>query len=114
MSLQGKENKPKIYIGSTCNSFKKRYYGHKASFEKPDLEKSTQLARYIWKIKRKKLDYKIKWTIVKKSRQKIPNIKFCQICNLERISIAMADKLTLLNSRNELITKCPHNKKLYY
>ena len=112
--LENSTKEPKLYIGSTCNSFKQRYYGHKASFDKPNLENSTQLSKYIWKLKRKKQDYQIKWTILKKSRQKRPNIKLCYICNLERMAIATAKRKNLLNSRNELVTKCPHNKRLYF
>ena len=34
---------PKVYIGSTSNTFKQRFYGHKASFSNEKLKGSTQL-----------------------------------------------------------------------
>ena len=105
-------NSPKVYIGSTRNTFKQKYYGHKTSFNKEKLRGSTQLARYICKLKKAKQDYNIKWTIIKQSYQNTPSIKFCKLCNLERIEIAKNKKAALLNSRNELVTKCPHNRKL--
>ena len=110
----GCEGNAKIYIGSTYSSFKQRFYGHKSSFQDPEKENSTKLSRYIWKLKRKKQNYHISWKILRKSKQKIPNTKFCNLCNLERLEIATAIKKNLLNARNELITKCPHNKRLFF
>ncbi len=48
--------------------------------------------------------------LMQKSMQ---NINFCLLCNLERREIAEAKRANLLNSRNELITKCANNRNLF-
>ena len=114
VSLPNKPSQDKVYIGSTCNSFKKRFYGHQSSFKNNKNKTSTQLSTYIWSLKDKKIPFQIKWSIVNTSRQTTPSLKFCTICNLERIAIAKAKKQSLLNRRNELVTKCPHRRSLFF
>ncbi len=102
------------YIGSTSLTFKKRFYSHKSSFSKEDLAGSTELSKFIWSLKRKSKPFTLKWEIINKSRQSRKNINFCTLCNLERLAIAFAKKKNLLNRRNELIARCPHNRKLFF
>ena len=104
----------KVYIGSTSRSFKSRYNEHKASFKTERSEPSSKLSSHIRDLKKTGRDYKIQWQIVKKSKQTSPTIKFCLLCNLERREIAEAKRANLLNSRNELITKCAHNRNLFF
>ena len=107
------EKSDKVYIGSTRRSFKARYNEHKASFNSASNEPSSKLSSHIRQLKKNKQDFEVKWQIVKKSRQSIQNINFCLLCNLERREIAEAKRANLLNSRNELITKCAHNRNLF-
>ena len=102
-----------VYIGSTRRSFKARYNEHKASFNSERNEPSSKLASHVRQIKKNNQNFKINWQIVKRSRQTMQNINFCLLCNLERREIAEAKRAGLLNSRNELITKCAHNRNLF-
>ena len=102
----------KVYLGSTKRTFKTRYKEHIASFKKN--QAGTKLTKYIHELKSKGHDYKIKWMIINQSRQSSPSIKFCALCNIERLEIARAEKRSLLNSRNELVTQCIHNPKLFF
>ena len=102
----------KIYIGSTSRKFKRRFDEHKSSFNNSN--KSSKLAKHIRKLKKNKTKYNIKWKVISKSAQTTPNIKFCVLCNLERIEIDRARGRNLLNTRNELVTQCPHNARLYF
>ena len=102
----------KFYIGSTMRTFKERYNDHKYSFK--NAKASSKLAKFIHDLKNKKQKYEINWTIVASSRQSRPNLRMCTLCNLERLEIARAEKRSLLNSRNELVTKCPHSRGLYF
>ena len=54
----------KEYIGQTANTFKERYGNHKNSFVKTYKRKSTALSKHIWSLKRKGIDYNIKWSSI--------------------------------------------------
>ena len=103
------------YIGSTANTFKQRFYGHTASFKNETKRLSTELSKHIWKLKDEKKDFNIKWKILRKINQSSNTInQICQTCNLEKMEIALSRKRDILNKRSELITRCVHNRKLYF
>ena len=102
----------KIYIGSTKRPFKRRYKEHLSSFE--GKRAGTKLTNHIQELKEKGRKYNIKWKVINYSRQSLPSIKYCTLCNLERLEIARAEKRCLLNSRNELVAQCVHNPNLYF
>ena len=52
----------KIYIVSTENTLKSRWYSHNNSF-KTDKDNGTELEKYIWHLKNNKINYDIKWGI---------------------------------------------------
>ena len=105
----------KHYIGSTGGEFKKRFYNHTSSFKHPQKKFSTELSKYIWKLKEKNIDYKIEWKILRKIKQRNEKLhKICQTCNLERIEIALADKRSALNRRSEMTGKCVHFQNSYF
>ena len=110
------DNHTMTYTGSTGNTFKQRWYGHVESFRKPSKRNSTELSRYVWSLKDQKIPYQIKWKINWKSRTNSkPNTKgACILCNMERIAIANANRLTSLNKRSELVGKCKHFRSLYF
>ena len=104
----------RVYVGSTSQTFKQRLYKHTASFKKEDPNNTTTLSRYINNLQKNNAEYKIKWNIIRQSNQSKRSTRFCTLCNLEKMAIALAEKKTLLNSRNELISKCVHNVSLFF
>ena len=52
-----------IYHGSTKNTWKERYGGHKTSFTHRQYEHATTLSKLIWKLKDNNTPYTIKWSI---------------------------------------------------
>ena len=54
----------KFYIGATEQTFKKRYPKHKEAINKKNSSASTSLSTYIWSLKDKGEDPKIKWDIM--------------------------------------------------
>ena len=52
------------------------------------------------------------WDILDKVRAYKPEAKRCSLCLTEKYHIIFS-KLNLLNSRNELVTKCCHENKFY-
>jgi hypothetical protein len=83
------------YIGMTSNTFKKRYYNHKTSFEDTSCVKSTELSKHIWNLKNKKRKFNIKWSILKQASSYRSG----------------GEKKRLLNRRCELFSKCCHRKQ---
>ena len=104
----------RVYVGSTSQTFKQRLYKHTASFKKEDPNNTTTLSRYINKLQKNNTEYKIKWSTIRQSNQFKRSTRFCTLCNLEKMAIALAEKKTLLNSRNELVSKCVHNVSLFF
>ena len=56
----------KIYIGTSGNSFKERYTGHKTTFKHEKKKNTTELSKYFWKIKDQGKLPEITWSIVRK------------------------------------------------
>ena len=51
----------KFYIGLTDTSFKECYRNHTRDFRNHHYEKSTELSKYIWRLKKKAIEYTIQW-----------------------------------------------------
>ena len=103
----------KYYIGSTGNTFKNRWYNHNNSF-KNYKDNGTELAKYIWHLKHKKITYDIKWSILHHIGEIKSIHSICKTCILEKIEIANAKKKVNLNKRYELFANCPHFQKLCF
>ena len=103
----------KTYVGSSGNTFKERYLGHKSSFNHKNGSNKTELAKYIWKLKANNIKYDLTWDIINKTRKKFTRKYGCTLCNLEKIAIWNADKSNSLNKRKELQTKCPHYRNMF-
>ena len=101
----------KSYIGLTEGPFKQRYNNHTLSFRDRKRENSTELSKYVWKLKDEHTSYKIHWTILAKAAAYNNKTKRCNLCLTEKLHIIRADTSTLLNKRSELISKCRHENK---
>ena len=97
-----------MYIGSTKNKFKDRWYKHKESFETEDPKKSTTLSTYIWKLKHRGLKPEIEWSIIFKAYAFSSGSKQCNLCLKEKLCILKEDPQILLNKRDEILEKCRH------
>ena len=105
----------KEYLGSTGQTFKKRYYGHKNSFNHRKERLATKLSAHIWDLKDNNEIPNISWSIVCSTGPKTTTLqRTCITCNLERIAIANADVKRSLNKRSELTGNCPHFRGLYF
>ena len=104
----------KFYYGSTSMQFKRRYYGHDHSFKNENAN-PTGLSKYVWKLKNQdwkmNTDFKIKWSILTKAHTFSLGGKKCDLCLTEKTIILLhKDKNTLLNQRDEILTKCRHKE----
>ena len=104
----------KIYYGLTEPPFKDRYHNHTSSFRRKDSTTSTELSKYIWKLKDEGVEEPekmIKWEIVRRTVPYRCGTRKCDLCLSEKLVIATADPLTMLNTRSELVSKCRHRNK---
>ena len=104
----------KVYYGMCEDTFKLRFNNHQKSFRNQKYENETALSKYVWKNRDRDEEVKIKWSIEKKAFPFQCGAKRCDLCVSEALCIARADGKTLLNSRNELISKCPHRRKFTF
>ena len=99
----------KVYIGVTANSFKERFRNHTKSIKNERHGNETELSKYIWKLKRAKRSYDIKWSIVKRVPSCKAGSRKCSLCLEEKLLIMKGNKANnLLNKRSELFTLCKH------
>lgn len=99
------------YIGLCDTSFKSRYRNHTCSFRNERYRNSTELSKYVWGLKDKKVDYQIKWRIVRHARSYSNVTKKCNLCLWEKYYIICRPNMATLNNRNELVSSCRHAKK---
>ena len=102
------ENSEKHYIGLTEPDFKHRYANHLKSIRWEIYKKESELSIYIWQLKNSNQDYSIKWTKLKNSKKLSGGANVCPLCNDEKLLILNADKSSLLNKRDEIVSKCRH------
>ena len=103
----------KNYIGLTEGTFKQRFSQHKATFKHRKYTNSTELSKYIWKLRDNNQDFNIKWTIISRARPYNNISKRCDLCLTEKLMIITANPDRILNKRSELISKCRHENKFY-
>ena len=102
----------KFYIGLAEPKFKKRFANHKTSFCNERYEKETELSKEIWRLKRKDFVPNVTWKTIRQCAPFNRAALKCNLCLNEKLEIAtFPDNDRLLNSRNELISKCRHVNK---
>ena len=102
----------KVYIGLAEPPFKKRYSNHKLSFSNKKYEKETELSKEIWKIKNTNIIPTITWRTIRQCAPFDRTAQKCNLCLNEKLEIATYPRPgELLNSRDELISKCRHVNK---
>jgi hypothetical protein len=99
------------FDNSSEGEFKTRYNGHTCSFRNSRYKHATELSKYVWHLKESSVKYSIKWRIMKKCKSYSNKTKRCNLCLHEKFLIIYYPKLSSLNSRNELLSKCRHRNK---
>ena len=85
-----------------------------SSFKLVAKEHSTTLSSHIWELKRQEKQFKIKWVVMEHAPIYTPESKVCRLCTAEKTNIARLSNLAgpeLLNSRAEILARCPHRDK---
>ena len=106
-SVLDENGNKETYTGLTKNTFKERYYGHRASFANRDNE-GTTLSTHIWNLKDEGKDYNISWSVIEKAPEFNPTTRKCTLCLKEKYHIIFQPSGSTLNSRSELYSTCRH------
>ena len=73
----------------------------------------TGLTTYLIDKRKKGINIdEIKWSKMFEVNPRQKGEKMCNLCNLEKTSIAIADPTTSLNKRSEILQRCRHRDKL--
>ena len=80
-------NNQETYIGLTENEFKTRFNLHKSSFKLEHKRTSTTLSDHVCKLKKKNINFNIKWQVVKRVKPFAPSNEVCGLCLQEKLSI---------------------------
>ena len=97
----------------TSRPFIERWKEHRGNVRYQH-QKGTKLSKFIWRQK----DFgeninmnDIKWSLRAKAVPYRPGAKYCDTCLLEKTYIALAQPHEILNSRKEIVGKCPHKRE---
>ena len=101
----------KVYKGITSTEWKTRFGNHKKAFNSDQYETDSALSKEVWRIKRLRGEYTIKWSKEESHSSYKPEIKVCSLCQNEKLKIATYPEKNLLNQRNEIISRCRHRLK---
>ena len=95
----------KKYFGIAETSFKDRFRNHTREFRHKKYVNSTELSKYMWKLKEKKG--------ICQSFMELPKMAFAKLYLTEKFWLLkhFNDK-HLLNKKSEFISKCRHENKL--
>ena len=97
------KNSTKNYIGISEGDFKLRYNNHKKSFKHEAYKYETELSKYIWKLKNKKIEFQIRWNILAKTMPYSGGGCNCSLFLSEELFIATTNDNDLLNKKTEII-----------
>ena len=102
------EHETKFYIVLCSTQFRFRYANHKKSFKYGSYENDTELSKYICSLKRKNIDFKIYWKVIKRAQPIADgNNPVCRLCIKEATAVvyALKDK-NCLNKKSEFMPTC--------
>ena len=85
--VENSTNTTETCTGLTGNTFKKRYYGHRRTFEKENHENHTTLSSHVWDLKKMHKNYNISWSVIDRTADFNPSTKKCRLCLKEKFYI---------------------------
>ena len=109
--IQPQPNTTRIYYGATEPPFKYRLRNHQQSFRNVARQSDTNLAKYVWSLKEKNLQWDIKWDIAKQCSPYKCGSRRCGLCLTEKLEILKNSDEFMLNSRSEIMNFCRHRRK---
>ena len=102
----------KKYFGIAETSFKDRFRSHTRDFCHKKYVSSTELSKYMWKLKDQKITASIKWNIMSVVHG-TPKGSVYKLCLTEKFwLLKRSNDEHLLNKKSEFISNCGYENKL--
>ena len=102
----------KKYFGIAETSFKDHFRNHTRDFHHKKYVNSTELFKYMWKLKEEKITANIKWNIMSIVHG-TPKVGVCKLCLTEKSWLLKHfNGKHLLKKKSEFTSKCRHENKL--
>ena len=109
-AINDSNDEGKFYFGLADTTFKERYRNHIRDFKHEKYKNKTELAKYIWQLKRN-ISFSVKWAVITKVFGS-PNPLLSKLCLTEKLSIInFINDRNVLNKRSEFLSRCRHLKK---
>ena len=96
------------YIGMSGSKFIERYRNHKSAFNRKETD--TELSKHIFKLRREKCKFEVKFKIIDRAPKFTPPAKSCRLCTLERYYLIFRKDLHTLNKNLEFADECAHKR----
>ena len=91
--------------------FKARHRNHTKSFRNEKYENETELSKFVWKLKRKNVEFRVNFEILSIERPYQKETGYCSMCSREKLEIAKNIKKygsKSLNRRWKIFRRCLH------
>ena len=104
------------FYNKLCINVQQEHYCSyiQSTFKNVSKRNSTELSKHVWNLKDKNIDFKIKWTILHKSKPYNNKSIKCHLCLLEKYYIIYKPELGILNKRNKLASSYRHKALSLY
>ena len=99
------------YLGVSETSFKDRYYNHTKAFRNKQYAKDTELSKLVWELKDAGEPFSVTWQIAASTKALKRGNGRCDLCSTEKLLIIMAAPGSIINKRDEIVSKCRHRNK---
>ena len=99
------------YVGLSSNKFIQRYQQHTSNFRNLNQKSQTTLSTEVRKLIRENINFELQWRILQTSHPYIGGGNKCSLCLAEIYWIIFKPAESTLNSRQEFMSKCRHQKK---
>ena len=109
--IRADNNTSESYVGVTEGPFKIRYNNHQSDFRNEHRWDKTELSKHIWFLRNNNINYRVKWSILKRKRAYSSASGRCSLCTYEKFIILCRPNLATLNKRSELAARCKHRAR---
>ena len=100
-----------FYYGSSAGKFISRYHVHKGSFNHRNSQNKTTLSTKVWELRDAGHQPEVKFSLVKTAPSADTCASQCQLCLCEKKHILYENNPLMLNSRDEIFTRCRHRAR---
>ena len=97
------------YTDISCTDFKKRLGTHKHTFKDENVQQ-TFLSQFTWTLKRKNVNFEIKWKILDRGATFSPITGKCGLCTKEKFYIMFRPESADINNRDDIFSASRHKK----